>query len=93
MGPRSQNDGAIATFNDRASGFLLIGKMERKCKKEMFKAAIHEFDKIPKNKRQLDRIAFLINNRPRKRLAYRTPLELTKAPGYLLSGIALCSAA
>jgi IS30 family transposase len=138
VGPRSQNDGAIATFNDRASGFLLIGKMERKCKKEMFKAAIHEFDKIPKNKRltltldngteftcheaitevtglecyfadpysswqrgsnentnglirqflpkgmslkevtqeQLDRIAFLINNRPRKRLAYRTPLEV-----------------
>ena len=25
---------------------------------------------------QLDRIAFLINNRPRKRLGYRTPLEV-----------------
>ncbi|MFM7458652.1 MAG: IS30 family transposase, partial [bacterium] len=25
---------------------------------------------------QLDRIAFLINKRPRKRLGYRTPLEV-----------------
>lgn len=138
VGPRQGNDGALATFNDRKSGLVLIAKMERKSKAEMCKAACQQLKRIPKAKRHtltldngteftcheaiscatdiktffadpysswqrgsnentnglirqyfpkgtsfkdvtqedVEKIAHLLNNRPRKRLGYKTPYEV-----------------
>lgn len=138
VGPRQGNDGALATFNDRKSGLVLIGKMERKCSNEMCRVATEKLSSISKSKRhtitfdngsefvcheaitvttnfkcffadpyssfqrgsnentnglirqffpkgkslknvtqaKADEIAKLLNNRPRKRLGFRTPLEV-----------------